>query len=152
MLTFGICAGEVLGLDHETLKNCLMAIRAYHLRSGAGDPLRGMDWLWPSLRGLKGLEGQMARTFPVTAEMRRWLSRHLSPIRAHGSVGRNRPPQFGSDAIDTVAWAGLQTKHPFLLQTGFQSGAGFGPAKCLNGDDVSVTEGRVTIGVRGSKL
>ena len=34
--------------------------------------------------------------------MLRWLSRHLSPYRADGSVERSRPPQFGSHANDTA--------------------------------------------------
>ena len=90
----------------------VMGLRSMHVLNGLPDPLMQKPRFWLAMKGLKRVEPETARKFPVTVEMLRNMSKTLAPVGADGRPPRDRKPALGSYKNDTAI------EHPWPRQPG----------------------------------
>ena len=157
LLTFVIYLSGLLGNRYSTVKGKIMGVRSTHLINGLADPLLHKPRFWLAMRGLKRIEPETARKFPVTIPMLRFIRDGLAPFNESGVTDWSKEAGTGDRRTDTVLWSGVNTAFFFLLRASewcaHDEAAGPDLAKVLTGDDVTLNEreGYVTIRIRGSK-
>ena len=117
-----------LGKGCAAVKTRLMAVRHFHLASGAPDPLADHPRVWMALKALKREQGAPVRKLPVSPEMLAWIVEQAGELGDAGTV------------IEATASSG----YFFLLRGGEYvgtSGIGWDPRTILLGRDVEFGRG-----------